>query len=1152
MSTDLTPLQETIGRQRRAALPGSSAWVSANAGSGKTRVLTDRVIRLMLDGAEPGAILSITFTKAAAAEMSNRLFQRLGEWAALPDRELRRNLVDLAGEETGGGFPLDEARRLFARALETPGGLKIQTIHAFSESVLGRFPLEAGLSPEFSVMDEAAAFELLEELKQQLLTGVGLDDEATAALERMLDGMADQTFDGLLQNAINERRKIREALRHHGGVAAVTSALRRELGIGPHDTLEAIRAGGCAQGGWNEIGLRRLVEALRADGGKQAVERAETITSWLASDDDGRLIMLDDYLGAFLTQQGGPRKNFCPAGVKKADPAMEDIAVAEQERVVALANRMKAAAAADATRDLLLISEPLLTRYAEIKRRRALLDYDDQIDMTLQLLESQAAWVHFKLDQGIGHILIDEAQDTSPEQWRIAELLSAEFFFGEGARPGPRTVFAVGDEKQSIYSFQGADPDGFDRMRQRFHDRAHEAGGGFEGVQLELSFRSAPEILTAVDAVFSGPAGQGLTASGAPVQHEAQRGTAQGVVELWPLDEPVGADDPDRWKAPLDVTAETSTRRRLAVRIAQRIKRMLDDGETISDRERKDAETRRIKPGDVLILVRSRGPLVDEIARALKSAEIGIPVAGADRMALTEQIAVMDLMALGDFLLLPDDDLTLATVLKSPFFGFTDDDLFRLAWNRGEGVRLWRVLRERADEEAHWRAARDELQALLAEADQAAPYDFYSRFLSARGGRRRLHARLGADQMDPLDEFLNAALEDERDNPPSLQGFLHRLRRSGATIKRDMDQGMDAVRIMTVHGAKGLEAPIVFLPDTARPARGDSGALMTLPAADGAHLPVVTPTAKAQPERVTAEVEAAKARSLAEYCRLLYVAMTRAEDRLYVCGFYNSERAKPSDDGWYRVVEDGLRTVASEDAEGVLRLGEAPPPDTTEQVADSGGDLPSFLTAPPPEEPTPPRPLAPSRTEGDDPAQASPLLPVVTGKGRRRGVLIHHLLEVLPDLDAGARTEAGRRSLARRAPDLDGAEREEMLAEALAVLDDPAMAPVFAPGSRAEVPVTGMVGRLAVSGQVDRLAVNGDAVWIVDYKTNRPPPETVDGVAMTYRRQMALYREILGQIHPGKPVRSALVWTWETRMMVLPDDMLDAALASLDLIGGAT
>ncbi|ANK79491.1 MAG: double-strand break repair helicase AddA [Rhizobiales bacterium NRL2] len=1158
MTAAADPLARTIAAQRKAARPDASAWVSANAGSGKTRVLTDRVIRLMLEqDAPPNRILSITFTNAAAAEMSNRLFRRLGEWAALPDDVLTAKLTELLGEAGAARQPLDLARRLFARALETPGGLKVQTIHAFAQSVLGRFPLEAGLSPEFRLMDEAEAHELLERLKHTILAGRSTDREVDAALERLIDRMADGAFDELLRAALNARRAIEAAIARHGGVDGVVAEIRSRFGLRPDEDEAAVTAAGCAFGAWDELGLRRVLAGLRRDGGKKAAANADLIEAWLASDDDARQALLADYRGVFLTQKGEPRKTLIPAAVAKADPGALAVMEAELGRIMELTDRCAAAACADRTADLLRLAGALLADYAAEKQRLALVDYDDLIRRTLGLLRSQAAWVHFKLDEGLDHILIDEAQDTSPDQWRIAELLSAEFFAGEGARADVvRTVFAVGDEKQSIYSFQGADPEGFDRMRGHFRERALDARESFEDVSLDVSFRSAPEILTAVDRTFAGPAGAGLTAGGAASAHIARRAGAQGLVELWPLEAPGESEEQNRWDAPMDTERPDSPRRRLAVRIAERIAAMIRDRETIGEAGDPDRPLRAITPGDVLILVRRRDATVAEIARELK--RLRVPVAGADRMVLTEQIAVMDLMALGDFLLLPEDDLTLATVLKSPLYGFDDDDLFQLAHGREKHERLWRVLRQRADERPRWAEAAAELRDLLARADQSTPFAFFAELLGAGGARRRLLARLGTDQLDPLDEFLNAALDDERRHPPSLQGFLHRLRAGqSAEIRRDMERGGGAVRIMTVHGAKGLEAPVVILPDTTRAPRSGKSPLIALPGPGGDEdIPVMRGRAAELPDRIAQQAEREQERGLAEYNRLLYVAMTRAEERLYVCGFYNSERALPDDASWYRAVEGALAEIGETDADGVLRHGRGAPALTDDAgAADETEDLPAWATAPAPAEPAPPRPLAPSRQPGEEPdAEPAALSPLqrTGGAGRRRGVLVHHLLQVLPELPPGRREDAGASILARRAADLEAAERAALLAEALGVIAAPEMAAAFAPGSRAEAAIAGVIGGHVVSGQVDRLAVTNDSVLIVDYKTNRPPPQEVAGVPLAYLRQMALYRAVMRRIHPDREVRCALVWTVEARLMALPAERLDHALASLDLSQAAT
>ncbi|MEC9345020.1 MAG: double-strand break repair helicase AddA [Pseudomonadota bacterium] len=1128
----MTPFETAVAAQRRAARPDASAWVSANAGSGKTRVLTNRIVRLMLAGAEPDRILSLTFTKAAAAEMSNRLFGMLSDWATTADDRLRVNLAELIGAEAADEVDLDAARRLFARALDTPGGLKIQTIHAFSEAVLGRFPLEAGISPDLRVIDETESAAMIAAIRERLLAGESGGPEVADAVALLLDSIADTTFDDLLATTIAQRARIEAALQAHGGAAGLARALRRALTLGPAETEATVIATGCRHGAFDELGLRRVITSLRADGGKTALDRAERLEAWVLADDAGRVARFDDHLSVFLTQAGEARTKLYPAKARKADPAGETVLETEQERVLLLQDRRKAARLADMTSALMCIAGALLDDYETAKRRLGRLDFQDLVLKVRDLLARDPGWVLYKLDRGIAHILIDEAQDTAPAQWEIAERLSAEFFSGQGAVEEIRTIFAVGDEKQSIYSFQGADPDGFRRMRAKFRDFTEAVGNRFEDVALELSFRSAPQVLGSVDAVFTGARSAGVGGD-ATVRHFAHRDEVPGVVELWPLEEPDAQEEANRWDAPLNMETTGSPRRRLAQRIATRIRRMIDEGETIGGGNRPE---RPVTAGDILVLMRRREPLVGEIARALK--DLGIPVAGADRMMLTEQIAVMDLMVLGDFLLLPEDDLALATVLKSPLFDLTDQDLIALA--HGRSGTLWGALQARAGEQPPWQAALDELRDLRGQVDRMTPFAFYAALLGAGGARRRLIARLGPDQLDPLDEFLEAALADEHDAPPSLQGFLHRLRRASPEIKRDMDHGGNAVRIMTTHGAKGLEAPVVFLPDTARPPKtGDSLAWLK----DG--IPVLAAAQKDMPDTVAARTADAAEAALEEYRRLLYVAMTRAEDRLFVCGYFTSPRSAPADDGWYRMVEAGLTEAGAVEAEdGILRLGSPPPAGTATAPVEHRPTLPDWAMQRAPDEPEPSRPLSPSRPAAE-PAVRSPLArdPAF---GLRRGVLVHRLLQVLPTRPEDARREQGAALLASLAPDLAADQRAALLDEALAVLEMPELAGLFGPGSRAEVPVAGLVGPTAVVGQVDRLAITADSVWIADYKTNRPPPLRVEDVPLAHIRQMALYRAVLQRIHPGHAIRCVLVWTERASVMEVPPARMDDIARSLD------
>jgi ATP-dependent helicase/nuclease subunit A len=504
----------------------------------------------------------------------------------------------------------------------------------------------------------------------------------------------------------------------------------------------------------------------------------------------------------------------------------------------------------------------------------------------------------------------------------------------------------------------------------------------------------------------------------------------------------------------------------------------------------------------------------------------------------------MDLIALGRFLLLPEDDLNLAVVLKGPLIGWDDDQLFALAHDRQAS--LWAVLRERPEA-----AACQTLAALLAQVDFKPPFELYAELLGAGGGRRRILARLGQDANDPIDEFLDLALSYERDHAPSLEGFLHWLERGETQIKRDLEQGQDQVRVMTVHGAKGLEAPIVFLADTVRvpdktpallwPADHASG---SDDAQIGGSAPLWAPI-RAMEERVIqqARTDAEQARDR-EYRRLFYVALTRAADRLYICGFEGKTGRKAH--CWYDMAWRALAALPeiTKPAElaGGMRLRsdqDKAPPASQATVKPVRHSLPDWASRPAPTEPVPPRPLAPSRPEEAEPSAASPLSD--GGQARfQRGNHIHRLLQTLPDHEEARREAAAARYLALPAHVIAPAQQREILAETMAVLRHPDFAPIFGPGSRAEVPLTALLSGRVISGQVDRLLVTDSEILVIDYKTNRPPPVRIAEVDASYLRQLASYRAALMEIYPGKTVRCALLWTDGPNLMAIDQGILSA------------
>ena len=1134
--------------QRRAADPASSVWVAASAGAGKTKALTDRVLRLLLDGAAPERLLCLTFTRAAAAEMAIRINGELGEWTMLEDGALEWRLEALTGAPPDGNLR-DRARRQFATVLDAPGGLKILTIHAFCQSLLGRFPLEAGVAPHFEVLGDRESAELLHEAQTAVLArarGTG-NGELGDALDVVALYAGEESFADLMAKLRGARARLRRLI---GGATTVDGAIAetfRLVGVEPGATPESVIADASAEGAFNRDALAAARRALE-NGSDADRGRGERIARWLAAPEYERLAMFDDYKRVFLTAKDEPRADsgLMTKKVRETNPEAYDALLSERAGLAQTIGRRNAAITARASAALLRLGGAMLSEYDRRKTARARLDYDDLVLRARDLLRGSgaASWVLYKLDGGIDHILVDEAQDTSPEQWDVVAALADEFFAGEGARDGGRTIFVVGDEKQSIFSFQGADLRALEAMRAAFRDRAEAAAKGWREVGLGRSFRSTAAVLAAVDAVFAGPAARdGVAFADHAIRHEPHRKGHAGRVELWPLVTPLDAAVAAPWAPPVARRTGDSPRDRLARHIADSIHGW------IVGAERLEARGRAIRPGDILVLVRRRKGFVEALVRALKAR--GVPVAGADRMMLTEQLAVMDLVALGAFLLLPEDDLTLAAVLKGPLIGLDEDALFDLAHGRGD-ERLWRTLGRRRGACEAFQRAHGALAALLARADYAPPYELFAEVLGARGGRRKLVARLGPDANDPIDEFLALALAYERGGPPSLQGFLHWLAAGDVEVKRDLERGRDEVRVMTVHGAKGLEAPIVILPDaTGLPPAGGAQVLWHDADAgneDGAGALLWPGRGAFDDARCRAARAAMRKRDLEEYRRLLYVAMTRAEDRLYIAGWQG--RNEIPEGCWYRLVEDAMARQAEPfefDAWPGRAFRIAGPqtraPVTGPASPDALGappPLPPFAGEAPPPEPAPPRPLAPSRAPAQgaaaEPAMMSPL---AAGDERfLRGRLIHRLLQALPEVAPGDRADACRRLLGRAAPALAGEAREAIAAEVLGVIEDTRFAALFGPGSRAEAPLIGIAGAGVVAGQVDRLVVGDDRVMVVDYKTNRPPPDDEAGVAPAYLAQMAAYRAVLSQIYPEKSITCALLWTDGPRLMQLGDAAL--------------
>ncbi|WP_370311578.1 double-strand break repair helicase AddA [Sagittula sp.] len=1115
---------EATQRQVDAAAPDASTWLAANAGSGKTRVLTDRVARLLLEGVDPSHILCLTYTKAAATEMQNRLFKRLGAWAMLPEPKLRDELASLGVETTPSHAFLQEARTLFARAIETPGGLRIQTIHSFCASLLRRFPLEARVSPQFQEMEDRAA---------ELLRAEILDQIASGPDRGLLEGIAPWVSGddpGKLLASLSARRDVFVD-------PPAPDAIRAAYGLKPDDGEDTLLAS-VFLGNETELAAA-LVPHFKA-GGKTEQGLVPLLQS-IKGHDTQALAALKQIC---LTQGGTIRKNFPTKATRKNAPELCEAFDQLADRVEGALETEKALTAADRDIALTAFAARFVPAYEEAKMRRGWLDFDDLITRARDLLSDErvADWVLYRLDGGIDHILVDEAQDTSPVQWDVIERLAREFTSGEGARDTRRTIFVVGDKKQSIYSFQGADPSEFDRMREDFRERLMNTDAPLNAMVLEYSFRSAEPILRVVDNTFDGADASGFSPD---QKHRAFKSEMPGRVDLWPVVDKTKDDEDGPWHQPLDRKGARHHTVILAQRIARFIRQTIDAGTPLPV-ENGHSGTYRARPvhaGDFLILVRRRSQLFKEIIRACK--QEALPIAGADRLKVMAELAVRDIIALLSFLETPEDSLSLATALRSPLFGLSEQDLFTLAHRRTTKY-LWPTLR---DSYAH-PAVLAVLNDLRVQTDFLRPYDLIERILTRHKGRRLLIGRLGQEAEDGINALLQQALAYEQTAVPTLTGFLQWAQSDDLQIKRAPDSAGETLRVMTVHGAKGLEAPIVILPDCAAPDTSIKAELLSDP--DGV---IWKQTSDAQPPRQQAAVEAAKVKEAQERDRLLYVALTRAEKWLIVAAAGDGTD-KP--EAWYDKVRRGMTESGALQKAfdfGGLGSGEgltlgtdwshlemtAPEPRSVDAVV-----MPDHLLQPiaPPEEL--PKTRSPSDlggakalggAEGDTEEVAT-----------ARGTALHAFLEVLAPLLPEDRRLAGESLVQQYAGDpetiLIREQLPQIMDEALRVLENPAFAGFFGSDSLAEVPITADLGPLGrIHGIIDRLILAHDRVVAIDYKTNRTTPATPEETPDGLLRQVAVYHAALAQLYPDREIETGLLWTATNHYMPIPHELVTQALA---------
>lgn len=1123
MADNISSLKEDLSalatsQQMAAANPEQSVWVEASAGTGKTKVLSDRVLRLLLAKVNPARILCLTYTKAAAVEMNERIAKRLSSWAVENEDELKKELQELLGDKFSTYNEhelLNFSRTLFATLLDTPGGMKIQTIHSFCQDVLKRFPLEAGISPYFEVMDDRRAKEILQTIRTELLrTPVSeYPEELGRSITYLTQNVSEASFPQIL-NMITENRTQIDILlkKYDNNVSLIIQALEKHLGISFNLSEDEIKTEVLA--GIDKDMFRRATEAFT--GGKTEDSNKAAAFAQVAAE-NFELSSYPTYKSAFFTKNNELRKRFACQYAIQRFPEILGFMAQEAQRLNEAEEKIITLGVLKSTVAVLYVAQHIIERYNEYKSIYATMDYEDLIVTARRLLENKtvADWVLFKLDGGIDHILIDEAQDTSPNQWAIVRALSQEFFAGLGSYSSalPRTVFVVGDRKQSIYSFQGADPREFDKMYHYFDEKSQN----FHKIHLDVSFRSAPAIMDCVNRLFSFEAAKkGVVPADEQVNHRPYRVGEGGKVEIWPLEMPESKKEIDDSNfIPDKRITVPSVSNALAYKIASNIKNMVEGKDVLV------SQNRPVRYGDFMFLVQQRDTFVEEFVRACK--DLGVNVAGVDKLQLLEQIAVQDLISLGKFLLLPSDDLSLAEVLKSPLFELDDDDLLDLCYKRDSTL-----FNSILGNSKYANLAQD-LQKLLNDAGFLRPFELFNSILIRFDGRKRFIARMGGEVEDVLDEFLNLALKFETNHTPTLEAFISWILSDKVIVKKEMEQGdSDTVKIMTAHGSKGLQAPIVILADTVRTKDKKRDCRFLWDKEDLFYFPLCSAAYdKHCNELRDDEIDA----DFDEYRRLLYVALTRAEDRLYIAGFSKSD--KIDDGSWYNLLVNHLiSNVTLPDGDkriiyDIPQSASVKDKKTSLQKADKDFDY-SYLLNPTPEESPLAKPYSPSKSDVDEEEiVASPL----TEKGNfyRRGTVIHKLLQYIGSLNPSLRESAAYQFLKKYLPEFSMTEIDKIIEEVNNLCT--AYPSIFSENSQAEVPIIGEVDGKIMSAKIDRLVVSPNKVVIVDYKTNRPAADTVSNVPGIYLKQLGDYKKLLQRIYPGKEVETYLLWTNTCNMM---------------------
>jgi ATP-dependent helicase/nuclease subunit A len=1040
--------------QNKASNPEISTWVSASAGTGKTKILTDRVLRLLLKGEGFDKILCLTFTNAAAGEMKQRITTALDTWSKLDKHILAKELNKIIGREATTQ-EISIARSLYDSYLKAEDSINIQTIHSFCQKLLKKFPLEASVSPSFKIIDEIKVDYILSQIKKHLM----YQDDLEPITEYLSINFHELIIDEILSEIIQHKAQFLKSKASLDNFKNKSIKLILELQNSNDSYYDLIKQSPVIQ---NIVAFKATTKELKE---------------------------------FFLTQQSQKKKRIVTQKIAKAGSNLYSDLETIQDQIYTLDQKEKAEKLKNHSKLLFLLGSKIIEKYENYKSIKALLDYDDLIIYACKLLNDSAAkeWVLYKLDGGIDHLLVDEAQDTSNDQWSIIKALIDEFYSGHEAEKNNRTVFVVGDEKQSIFSFQGADIDSFSHMNKFLKKKMSGARRHFENVNLEISYRSAKEVLDVVYHVFNRVREQmpGVFSSTLN-QLQAFRSDHSGSVELWPICSTKNLTN-EFWPIIKSEVDTISSKVQLAQKISSYIKHKLGSGQILA------ATNKAIAPNDFMILFRKRDEFTKEVISALQND--GVPVAGLDRITLRENLAVQDLLSIGKFVLNCQDNLNLATLLKSPTIGINEAFLYDISIKRGKHS-IWDYINLTQHSSEKHRILFEQLSIFLEIYQKTNVKTFFQYIVDILGFRETLNIFCGPDSNDAIDELLYACQDYASENNNSLQSFIFWIQSSNSSIKRDSSSS-DKVKIMTLHGSKGLQSPIVLLCDTTSLPTNNNHFIWDK---DGNCLSARSATDAPDYYRDLYQLEQEKIYS--EYLRLLYVGMTRAEDHLVVCGYTGNKSI--AENCWFELVNKAMKEIAVEVEDGRLIYGTNS--DHFNSIIDKSPEIQRI------EYFYPKNQILKKHVTKEPHVQYIPTsLWQITPA--QYGVIFHKILE-----DSVAAKEISSMHTHPLIGTLDKKSQKRIKKSIKLIAANIEFNRLIEHPTLTELSIGTLHNEKVKLGRIDLMIHLNKEIIIIDYKSDLNHAINLDTIPKNYINQLLSYKEIVEKIYPDHKIYTKILW----------------------------